>query len=294
MALVTASGLAWFGLSGLSPASRKFLVPAKTVIGEVSEARGEASLASGSAPPVPIETPLKLRIGDVVSTTSGAVTIAFATGERVRMEGSARLTIDPLAGDPHRFVLSLEGGTLSLTTPPQAGSGASLRVLRAGLWQDLGDPSLTARERAPRMLADARAAEAAASAVDDSASPDATASGSQQRAGGDAPEHDEPKTLAEADIARAMHSQAGFFRRCALSYFERVRLSGVPAASGERKAVVMSFTVQPNGHAVDARATSGELDPQLRKCLTDVVERVPFHRFAGPPIPIAEYPVQIE
>ena len=61
----------------------------------------------------------------------------------------------------------------------------------------------------------------------------------------------------------------------------------------------MSFTVAPNGRAVDVKSEdvkSGDdraADELLRHCLTDVISRAPFRPFDGPAIAIVDYPVEI-
>ncbi|OQW53408.1 MAG: hypothetical protein A4S09_07350 [Proteobacteria bacterium SG_bin7] len=97
----------------------------------------------------------------------------------------------------------------------------------------------------------------------------------------------EPEFSPEEQILKAsLDGQKTFFNRCFAKY-----LVQNPEARGE---VVLGFLLFPQGKVEKVKVLSTSLkDIELEKCLTSVVERSPFKRFAGEPISVT-YPIKFE
>lgn len=305
VALAAAAGLWWSSNRASIPRAK----PAASV-GALAEPRGDVSVSRASEV-IDLDEARghePLRAGDAVMTGEGGVAIELADGARARLEANSRLVIDAGAGAE----MTLEFGSMS---DFRAGA-APWRIRRDGQLFAWGDPALaTPNARAASLAADPTAAEAAANAFDEpgAAFPEETANTTaalRGRALGLRAKRTsrgaavDPRSVSDEEIAQSMLIQSGFFKRCALSYFERERRKAAAAASeGEAvsgdassgtQTVLMSFTLMPTGRAAEARATGGAGDDAFKRCLADVVERVPFRRFEGSPIAIAEFPIRIE
>lgn len=90
----------------------------------------------------------------------------------------------------------------------------------------------------------------------------------------------------EQILKSGLDGQKNFFNRCFAKF-----LVQNPEARGE---VVLGFLLFPQGKAEKVKVLSTSLkDNELEKCLTSVVERSPFKRFAGEPISVT-YPIKFE
>lgn len=90
----------------------------------------------------------------------------------------------------------------------------------------------------------------------------------------------------ELILKSGLDGQKNFFNRCFAKF-----LVQNPEAHGE---VVLGFLLFPEGKAQKVKVLSTSLkDQDLEKCLTSVVERSPFKRFAGEPISVT-YPIRFE
>lgn len=90
----------------------------------------------------------------------------------------------------------------------------------------------------------------------------------------------------EQILKSGLDGQKNFFNRCFAKF-----LVQNPDAHGE---VVLGFLLFPEGKAEKVKVLSTSLkDNELEKCLTSVVERSPFKRFAGEPISVT-YPIKFE
>jgi hypothetical protein len=202
-------------------------------------------------------------------------------------------------------LLHLESG--ALTTLRNGPEFARISILRRGQRYSWGAPSLAQAESTTALGTDARAAEAAATAFEEPSAlpeeaPSPGASAAKSTADVAPIASNSSGAVSNKEIAEAMSSQAGFFKRCALAYLERQRKLALantgwldaPDASARAQTTLMSFTILPTGRAVEATGIGGEGDEPLKRCLADVIERVPFRRFVGSAIPISEYPVRIQ
>ncbi len=90
----------------------------------------------------------------------------------------------------------------------------------------------------------------------------------------------------EQNLKSTLDGQKTYFNRCFAKF-----LVQNPEARGE---IVLGFLLFPQGKAEKVKILSSSLkDNDLEKCLTSVVERSPFKRFAGEPISVT-YPIRFE
>lgn len=306
VALAVAAGLWWS--SAREAASGQKVTPP---VGILSEARGDVSISRpGKLIDLSENSREPLVPGDAVMTGAGSAEIEFSDGSRARLETNSRLIVEASSA----LEITLEFGSM---TEFRAGS-SPWRIRKNGRPLAWGDPALTKPEVPALLSVDPAAAEAAANAFDEpglSGSEDSSATTASPRGRALGPRAKKPPVRASADqrsvsdeeIAQSMLEQAGFFKRCALSFFERERRKATTGAAastgamsdsnggfGTSQTVLMSFTLLSSGRATDARATGGDGDDAFKRCLADVVERVPFRRFEGSAIAVAEFPIRIE
>lgn len=90
----------------------------------------------------------------------------------------------------------------------------------------------------------------------------------------------------EQNLKSTLEGQKTYFNKCFAKF-----LVQNPEARGE---IVLGFLLFPQGKAEKVKVLSASLkDNDLERCLTSVVERSPFKRFAGEPISVT-YPIRFE
>lgn len=89
--------------------------------------------------------------------------------------------------------------------------------------------------------------------------------------------HTETTGLTEEEISTVMTANKNYFFKC---YTQLLQNS--PQAKGE---VTLSFTIENSGKISVSDATSVNLNyPDFKKCLMEVVSRIEFKPFTGPPV----------
>lgn len=96
----------------------------------------------------------------------------------------------------------------------------------------------------------------------------------------------QPATSDEQNLKNTLDGQKTFFNRCFAKHVVQN-----PDASGD---IILGFLLLPQGKISNTRVLSSSFkDPELEKCLTSVIERSPFKRFAGDPISVT-YPIRFD
>lgn len=95
-----------------------------------------------------------------------------------------------------------------------------------------------------------------------------------------------PATLTEEEISSVMSGQATLFKRCYTQLLQKDE-----KAQGT---VTLSFTIESNGKISESTLDSPQIKNDVfKKCLLDVIGRVTFRNYNGPPIS-TRYPLKFE
>lgn len=95
-----------------------------------------------------------------------------------------------------------------------------------------------------------------------------------------------PGTLSEDEISTLMNNQAPLFKRCYTQLLQKDE-----KAQGT---VTLSFTIENNGKITDKTLNSPQIKSEdFKKCIMDVIGRVSFRNYSGPPISTT-YPLKFE
>ena len=97
-------------------------------------------------------------------------------------------------------------------------------------------------------------------------------------------------SLSNEEIRRALGAQAGFYRRCYLTYLNRAK-----PEKTEGETVTVGFVLSNNGHVRDAHIVRSTVtDATLTKCVLETVGRTPFRAFKAAEIPVLEFPIELK
>jgi hypothetical protein len=113
---------------------------------------------------------------------------------------------------------------------------------------------------------------------------------SPTRMGDENGDHVSKDSLSNDEIRRAMGNEAGFYRRCYLTYLNRVSKTGETGST-----VTVGFVISNSGKVRDAKIVRTDFnDSVLNGCVLETVGRTPFRGFKGSDIPILEFPIELK
>lgn len=218
--------------------------------------------------------------------TGGEVMLKFSSGAQVKLLGNSRVIAEADGQDATKVNFTLLSGDIQI---PNEGEPGKLNIFREGVRVTKAELERPERTVVQVIQAAPSPVEVPITATQkDEGLPEDSVKSAPTTVG----KPSNSASLSNDDINRSLRGQASFVKQCYLNFLSR---NSKTPPNKLRGTVILSFTILPNGRAVNGKIQKSPFEEQLlHRCLTEVIERTTFKPFRADPIQILDYPITLE